>query len=117
MCHERAHSHVWLALAALETPLAGTQEVRLGVWLNGRENMVTLHLHYGGIKGPNAEGLQKVLHTGHVRQPAESGALTVWHVAVDDVAPSLAIGMHRTRPRVGCELRATVDDNRIIPTR
>jgi hypothetical protein len=50
-----------LAVMAVETAMAGYQELRLRVSLDGREEEMRLTLQYGGMSGPDAATLREIL--------------------------------------------------------
>jgi hypothetical protein len=50
-----------LDVSAVETSLAGAQELRLRAQLNGKDGELRLTLQYGGLQGPDAEDLRKLL--------------------------------------------------------
>jgi hypothetical protein len=52
-----------LQLGAVETPLTGTQELRLRVELDGLQSDLRLTLFYGGMTGPDAGALTAVLRS------------------------------------------------------
>jgi len=52
-----------LRVSVVESPLAGTQEVRFRVWLDGQERELRLALQYAGLDGPDADGLRGVFRS------------------------------------------------------